>query len=295
MINVDLILIICVCLGFLGGIIRGWWRSFIGALILVAVTGILYFGLYDFAWQWMQYDSLEFLAKTFNFDLSYTIEEFGLTIRLTNIKDTFLYLQNVGLDPVLLNATSEGVSKSLVGIVGFLIIVLGSFLFSIILYWALLKWIMPKKLRKKGLISRLIGGIIGAVELGAICLIFLQFTGNLIVPLENVILPELTNKESELYQLLISAQIAVSDIDMIVNIMTNVSKFLNPISQESNIVRALYENLNNMGLSPFNTISVNVIDENGAKVEIPFKDAFTDMLDNLVEVGVGKLNTLLGA
>ena len=85
MISVDLIFIICLALGFIGGAIRGWWRCLIGMLVLLAACLVLYIGFFDYAANWVQYDSLEFLAKQFNFSLTYEIQQIGLTIRLTNV------------------------------------------------------------------------------------------------------------------------------------------------------------------------------------------------------------------
>lgn len=295
MISADLILIICLALGFIGGSIRGWWRCLIGILILFGGAALFYIGFFDYAANWVQYDSLEFLAKQFNFNLTYEIPDMGLTIRFTNIKDAFLLLQNTGLDPVLLNATSEGFSKSVIALVAFLVIVLAAFLVSTILYWVLLKWIMPRRLRK-GFLSRLFGAIFGTIEMGAICVIFFQFAGNLAIPLETVVIPELKDTNSELYKLIMNLDvIAASDLDSYVNMAQNILAVINPLSESSRYVSMIFNYLGNIGLSPFNIISVDVIDETGAKVAIPFKDAFTDMLNNFIDVSVGKLNTLLGA
>lgn len=171
MINADLILIICLALGLIGGLIRGWWRCLVGMLVLFGACLILYFGVFDYAAKWVEYDSLEFLSQQFGFDLTYEIQDLGVTVRLTNIKDTFLLLQNTGLDPVLLNATSEGFAKSSVALVGFLVLLVAGFVLSTILYWIILKWIMPKRLRK-GFVARLFGGIFGMIEMGTICVIF---------------------------------------------------------------------------------------------------------------------------
>ena len=294
MVNADLTLIIFLVIGAVAGLFRGWWRCFVGILILGIVSFGLYFGAFDYAWQWVQYDSLEFLSKTFNFSLTFDIQEVGITLRLTNIRDTFLLLQNVGLDPVLLNATSDGVSKSLVAFIGFIAVLPISFILSTLLYWILLKWIMPRRLRK-GILARLFGAILGTIEMGAIGVLFLQFAGNLAAPIESVLLPQLQNSSSELSTLLQNLNVGADQISGIANIVQNACTIMNPISENSVLVRNIFEALNNMGFSPFNFISVQVIDETGAKVNIAFKDAFTDMLDNFVDVGVGKLNTLLGA
>ena len=163
-------------------------------LVLFGACLILYFGVFDYAAKWVEYDSLEFLSQQFGFDLTYEIQDLGVTVRLTNIKDTFLLLQNTGLDPVLLNATSEGFAKSSVALVGFLVLLVAGFILSTILYWIILKWIMPKRLRK-GFVARLFGGIFGMIEMGTICVIFFQFSGNLAIPLDSVILPQLQDNQ----------------------------------------------------------------------------------------------------
>ncbi len=294
MISADLVLIICLGLGFVGGVIRGWRRCLVGILVLATISLVLYFGFFDYAASWVQYDSLQFLSETFGFSLTYPVEELGITIRLTNVKDAFLLLQNVGLNPVLLNATSEGFTKATIGFVGFLVVIIISFLLSTLLYWVLLRWIMPKRIRK-GILSRIIGAALGMVEMGAICLVILQFSGNLAVPIDQIIVPQLQDSNSELMKLLSSMSVTQGNVETIVSTIQSVTNVLNPLSENSTFTKALFENLNNMGLSPFNIISVDVIDENGEKVAIQFKDAFTDMLDDFVETGIGKLNTLLGA
>ena len=263
-------------------------------LVLFGACLILYFGVFDYAAKWVEYDSLEFLSQQFGFDLTYEIQDLGVTVRLTNIKDTFLLLQNTGLDPVLLNATSEGFAKSSVALVGFLVLLVAGFVLSTILYWIILKWIMPKRLRK-GFVARLFGGIFGMIEMGTICVVFFQFSGNLAVPLDNIVIPQLKDSTSGLHTLLVNLDVSSSDISNYVNIASNLTNMLNPVGANSHLVSTLFNYLGNMGLSPFNIISVDVIDENGVKVAIPFKDAFTDMLGNFIDVSVGKLNTLLGA
>lgn len=295
MINADLILIICLALGLIGGLIRGWWRCLVGMLVLFGACLILYFGVFDYAAKWVEYDSLEFLSQQFGFNLTYEIQDLGVTVRLTNIKDTFLLLQNTGLDPVLLNATSEGFAKTSVALVGFLVLLVAGFVLSTILYWIILKWIMPKRLRK-GFVARLFGGIFGMIEMGTICVIFFQFSGNLAIPLDSVILPQLQDTNSDLYKLIIdSGVVTSSDLNTYVGYVQTVLGVLNPLSENCQFINTLFNYLGNIGLSPFNIISVDVIDETGAKVPIAFKDAFTDMLDNFIDVSVGKLNTLLGA
>ena len=294
MISADLVLIICLGLGLVGGLIRGWRRCLIGILVLVTISLVLYFGFFDYVADWIQYDSLQFLSETFGFNLVFPIDEIGISIRITNIKDTFLLLQNTGLDPVLLNATSEGFTKATIGILGFLLILPVSFLLSALLYWALLRWIMPKRIRK-GILSRIIGAVLGMIEMCAIGLVILQFSGNLAAPIDQVIIPQLQDSNSELMKLLSSMSITQGNVDGIVSVLQTFTNVLNPLSESSKLTKTLYENLNNMGLSPFNIISVDVIDENGEKVAIQFKDAFTDMLNDFVETGIGKLNTLLGA
>ena len=154
---------------------------------------------------------------------------------------------------------------------------------------------MPKRLRK-GFVARLFGGIFGMIEMGTICVIFFQFSGNLAIPLDSVILPQLKDSNSDLYKLIIdSGVVTSSDLNTYVGYAQTVLGVLNPLSENCHFINTLFNYLGNIGLSPFNIISVDVIDETGAKVPIAFKDAFTDMLDNFIDVSVGKLNTLLGA
>ena len=124
MTSADLILIICLVIGLVGGLIRGWWRCLIGIVVLAAACLILYFGVFDYAAKWIEYDSLEFISQQFGFNLTFEVQEIGVSLRLTNLKDSFLLLQNFGLDPVYLNATSEGISKSMVALIGFLALVI---------------------------------------------------------------------------------------------------------------------------------------------------------------------------
>ena len=294
MISADLILIICLVIGLVGGLIRGWWRCLIGVVVLAAACLILYFGVFDYAAKWIEYDSLEFISQQFGFNLTFEVQEIGVSFRLTNLQDSFLLLQNFGLDPVYLNATSEGISKSMVALIGFLALVILCLIVSSLLYWILLRWIMPKRIRR-GAISRILGAIIGMIEMGTICVVFFQFSGNLAVPLDNIVIPQLKDSTSELHTLLVNLDVSSSDISNYVNIASNLTSMLNPVGANSHLVSTFFNYLGNIGLSPFNIISVDVIDENGAKVAIPFKDAFTDMLGNFIDVSVGKLNTLLGA
>ena len=148
MTSADLILIICLVIGLVGGLIRGWWRCLIGIVVLAAACLILYFGVFDYAAKWIEYDSLEFISQQFGFNLTFEVQEIGVSLRLTNLQDSFLLLQNFGLDPVYLNATSEGISKSMVALIGFLALVILCLIVSSLLYWILLRWIMPKRIRK---------------------------------------------------------------------------------------------------------------------------------------------------
>ena len=167
MISADLILIICLVIGLVGGLIRGWWRCLVGIIVLAAACLILYFGVFDYAAKWIEYDSLEFISQQFGFNLTFEVQEIGVSLRLTNLQDSFLLLQNFGLDPVYLNATSEGISKSMVALIGFLALVILCLIVSSLLYWILLRWIMPKRIRK-GAIARILGAILGMIEMGTI-------------------------------------------------------------------------------------------------------------------------------
>ena len=294
MISSDLFLIIFLVLGLLLGLIRGWWRCLIGILVLLSVCGILYFGFFDYASNWIQYDLLAFLQEKGVIPTGFEISELGLTLRITNVHDTFLLLQNVGLDPILLSATSEGFSKGILALVGFIVVLPISLILSSLLYWVLLRWIMPRRVRS-GVIARLLGGVLGIIEGAGVCMVILSFSGNVVTPIDNVVIPYLEDSSSDLYQAIVSLGVNASDISNLLPTVKNVTALLNPLSESSKLVRPLFEQLNNIGLSPFNLITVNVIDETGAKVPISAKDAFTDMLDDLVTVGAQKINTLIGA
>lgn len=293
--GVDLVFVICLAVGAVAGLIRGWWRCFIGIVVLVGLCIVAYLGFFEYAWMWVQYDSLQWLSETFKFSLTFNVPDTDISFRLTNLRDAFILLQNVGLDPVLLGATSDGFAQATVGALGFVGLLIASFIVSTVAYWILLKWLMPKRLRK-GIIARLLGAILGAIEMGGICIIFLQFTGNITIPLHNVVIPQLLDNSSELNQLLINSKFVTQDmLNSYVPLIDNVVQYLNPLSANSQLVRPIVENLGNLGFSPFNIISVEVLNENGDKVKEPFKDAFADMLNNFIETGVGKLNTLVGA
>ncbi len=150
------LLLIGVFIGFLTGGIRKLWR----VLVFSVFFFLSYTLLKELAINFLRYDLLRiFMPDGLNVKLE------GLDITIYNIEDLFVILQNVDADlsGQYLKLTCE-LTCEVVFFIGCIIMsLIVSWPISLITY-AIISLILPRFLKKKGIISRLFGGLFGFIE-----------------------------------------------------------------------------------------------------------------------------------
>lgn len=291
----DVILILFIGFGFIIGLLRKWWRLLIGLCIFgVIIFAYLYLGPVDYISNFIQYDLLNWLVEN-NFMKPIVIdleEQYGVTFRIETVQEAFLLLQNFDVDSALIIATSDVFCKMMATIVFLPIAMIFAFIISSLLYWLLLRWIMPKVLRK-GILPMLFGGIIGSIGYGIIGIVVICCVYSPIYGLENNIINPLLDNKSELYNAVINL-FGSGSLDSITGVLNTASGYIknfNPISDSSFLCRPIINLLDSMGLDPFYIISTTSTD--GEKM--PFIEAFDNFLKDVSDAIIEKSGSVAGA
>lgn len=290
--TVDIIFLITTLIGCLFGMFGNWWRRLITIIVFVCLLVTGYFFFFDYATKFVQYDLINFVVeKGWISELSFTIQE-DFTFRISNVEDIFILLQNIGLDPQVLKSTCEGLTRSIIAFIGVTILSFASEIISFLLYWMLFRWIMPRKVRH-GFISKILGIILGGGYAFVATIFALSFSGSFMGPITEKLLPEFTNTSSALYAIctkLLPEGFSVDELSEYIRISCNLA---DPLSEGSNLVKFIFETLNQMGLSPFKLISVDLADETGEVSKVAFKETFNLFITDVVENGLPKLDAIV--
>lgn len=279
----DFILIGFVVLGLILGLIRGWRRSFIGLTLFgIGMAAFLYSGVADYIAKFVRYDLFDWLIangwmQPIKIDMT---ESLGVVFELRTVEEAILLLQNFDMDPhyLILNATfiCKFASTAIIAI----IMLPFAFLLGSLLYWILLRWIMPKVMRK-GVIPRIGGLVIGGLGFTVVGIVVIAVVCSPLQGLNNNIINPLKDTSSDLYQAV--STLLPDQIDQIVNFANQYSGFvtnMDPLSTTSQLCRPLINTLDSMGLNPLYIISEQ-IKETGENVN--FQYAFDQFLKDVSE------------
>lgn len=291
MIYVDIFLCAFALLGLIIGLIGNRYKRLLDLIILVAICAVLYFCFYEYAKMWVRFDALQYLYdKGILNQIAFEYE--GVTFHVDTVEDIFILMQNFGFNPSSAIATCDGFVGLVTVLLGFSISLIAAPIISFILYWVLFRWICPKFLRK-GIVARLLGGAVGIVEYTVMAILFLTLSGSLVGAISGSIIPALSDETSDFYKLLVNNNILTPEaISQISNYLKIAVEAANPLNTDSQIARPIFEQLDHMGLSPFNIVSRSIIID-GEKTMIPFKDDFSDFCDFVVNEGSQKINALM--
>lgn len=291
----DVILILFIGFGLIIGLLRKWWRLLIGLVVFsIVICAYLYLGPVDYFSNFIRYDLLNWLVEN-NFMQPIVInleEQFGVTLRIETVQEAFLLLQNFDIDPKTIVATADVFCKMIAIIIGLPVIILASFIISTVLYWLILRWIMPKILRK-GIIPVLFGGVLGAVGYGIIGLIIICSVYSPVYGLENNIINPLLDSNSELYKAVVNlfGSGSLDNVTSMLNTVSGYIKNLNPIADSSFLCKPLINLLDSMGLDPFYIISTTSND--GEKMS--FIETFDNFLKDVSNAVIEKSGSVAGA
>lgn len=291
----DVILILFIGFGLIIGLLRKWWRLLIGLVVFsIIICAYLYLGPVDYFSNFIRYDLLNWLVEN-NIMQPIVInleEQFGVTLRIETVQEAFLLLQNFDIDPKTIVATADVFCKMIAIIIGLPVIILASFIISTVLYWLILRWIMPKILRK-GIIPMLFGGVLGAVGYGIIGLIIICSVYSPVYGLENNIINPLLDSNSELYKAVVNlfGSGSLDNVTSMLNTVSGYIKNLNPIADSSFLCKPLINLLDSMGLDPFYIISTTSND--GEKMS--FIETFDNFLKDVSNAVIEKSGSVAGA
>lgn len=291
----DVILILFIGFGLIIGLLRKWWRLLIGLVVFsIVICAYLYLGPVDYFSNFIRYDLLNWLVEN-NIMQPIVInleEQFGVTLRIETVQEAFLLLQNFDIDPKTIVATADVFCKMIAIIIGLPVIILASLIISTVLYWLILRWIMPKILRK-GIIPMLFGGVLGAVGYGIIGLIIICSVYSPVYGLENNIINPLLDSNSELYKAVVNlfGSGSLDNVTSMLNTVSGYIKNLNPIADSSFLCKPLINLLDSMGLDPFYIISTTSND--GEKMS--FIETFDNFLKDVSNAVIEKSGSVAGA
>ena len=291
---IDIIFIVTLLIGFVSGIIGNWWRRLITIIIFVALIVVAYYGYFEYATNWVRYDLLQFLVeKGYISSLSFELAP-NFSLRVTNLEDFFILFQNLGFDPIVLKGSCEGLIKALIASVFIALAAVVSEIVSFILYWCLFKWIMPKKIIK-GFIPRILGAFLGVGFTFFTCSLTIGLTGCFMGSISETILPAVADANSSLSLLLDKFAYSNGLLNQaeLVKYLSYVCGAFDPLFAQSIVVRPIFEILDQMGFSPLQIITVDSINEAGETVKVPFRDNFSAFVNDIVEVGLPKLDSIV--
>ena len=285
----DFILVGFVILGLILGLIRGWWRTFIGlAIFAIGMVIFLQSGISDYVAKFVRYDLIEWLIshnwiQPIQIDMT---ESLGVVFELKTVEEAVLLLQNFDLDPNYLILNASFLCKFAATFVVSIIMLPVAFLLSAILYWLLIRWITPKFFRK-GFIPRIAGIFVGGFGYIVIGIIVISVVFSPLQGVENNIINPLKDTSSNLYQAI--STLLPDQIGQITNFINNYSGIIdnmNPLSTTSQLCRPLINTLDSMGLNPLYIIS-ETIKETGEKVN--FQYAFDYFLKDVTDAITSKV------
>ena len=289
----DMLVLAFIIVGLVVGLFGNWYRRIIGTVVLAALILTFYYGFLDYASMWLQYDSIEWLTHVgiLKNGLSFYVESIDTTFKVSNVHDLFILLQNFGYTPDYLAVMLDGFCKTAVLFIAIIPLGLISFILSFIIYWALLRWIMPRVIRK-GFIPRALGGVIGAIEFGAFGFLIIALGAPLLGVVGEVVLPGLKDSTSELTKFLTNNGISTESINSYLNYAQIAANVFNPAYENSFLVKPIFNLLDSMGLNPLYMVK-GVIEKDGQLVEVDYRSAFIALFDDVVNVQLGKVNSLM--
>lgn len=291
----DIILIVFLGLGLIMGLFRNWWRLFIGCAVLgISLLIFIKGGPLDYISNWIRYDSINFLVQQnwiqpIEIDLQ---EQLGVTFKIETVQEAFILLQNFDISADLIVQNTDLFCKSIALTLGIIVLAVASFIVSSILYWALLRWIMPKFLRK-GWLGHGLGGLVGTLSYGVFGVIFISTIYSFLEGINGNVIVPLMDTNSALYGAVLNF-VGPEQIDSIIGPIQNIAGFtlkFNPFDEGSVLCRPLLSGLDSMGLSPFNMISTTSIITGE---EVNFKDAFNNFLKDVTNKFIEKSSSFAG-
>lgn len=279
----DFIFIGFVILGLILGLIRGWWRTFIGLTVFaIGMVIFLKSGVTDYIAKFVRYDLLDWLVsqgwiQPIRIDMT---ESLGVVIELKTVEEAILLLQNFDLDPHYLILNADFLCKFVATSAVAIIMIPVAFLLSTILYWLIIRWITPKFFRK-GFIPRIVGIFVGGAGFTVVGIVLISILFSPMEGLTNNIFNPLKDTSSNLYQAI--STLLPDNIGQITNFVNNYSGIienLNPLSTTSQICRPFINALDSIGLNPLYIIS-ETIKETGENVN--FQYAFDYFLKDVTD------------
>lgn len=292
----DVILLVFIGFGLIIGLVRKWWRLIIGLVVFgVLICGFLYLGPADYISNFVRFDLINWLVDNkiippIEINLQ---EQLGVTFKIETVQEAFLLLQNFDLDPQNLISMSDIFCKMASVIVILPIGILVSWLVSTLLYWVLLRWIMPKFLRK-GIINILIGGVVGAIGYGIIGMIVICVIYSPVYGISNNIITPLLDSNSEL-SVAITNFVGTSSFDQIQQVLKTVNGYIgnfNPLADSSILCRPMINLFGSIGLDPFYIISTTPKEgEDG----VSFLESFNNFLKDVTNAIIEKSGSVAGA
>lgn len=280
--NVDVVFLICILIGFLFGLLDKWFKSLMFyAIFFVAFFIVVKGGFLSGFSNFIRYGLFKFLQVNFGmpkleFDLT---QSFGFTLRIETLEELLLLTQNFGLDATEITTTVDLICQCLSLCIMTIVIFLGAWLVSTILYFCLFRWILPKFLRK-GPINRALGGIVGGAGEAMVFLIFLAVFISPLIGINNNILIPLQDSSSSIYKLVNDLNPSlISQSSDAISQLSNFISLYNPLGDQSTLCKAIYNSLNSIGLDPFYIISTKSEETNES---ISFANYFDSFLSGLV-------------
>lgn len=285
----DFILIGFVVLGLILGLIRGWWRTFIGLTIFaIGMVVFLKSGVTDYITKFVRYDLIDWLVtqgwiQPIRIDMT---ESLGVVFELKTVEEAVLLLQNFDLDPNYLILNASFLCKFAATSVVATLMLPVAFLLSTILYWLIIRWITPKFMRK-GFIPRIVGIFVGAAGYAIIGIVVISVMFSPLQGIDNNIITPLKDTSSNLYQA-ISTLLPdhISKISEFVNNYSGIIENMDPLSTTSQLCRPFINTLDSMGLNPLYIIS-ETVKETGENVN--FQNAFDYFLKDVTDAITSKV------
>ena len=291
---IDIFLIATVLVGFVFGLIGNWWRRLITIIIFAAIVLVGYFGFFEYFSSWIRYDLIDWLVESgYIQPLSFELAP-DFVLRFQNVEDFFIVLQNLGFDPIVLKGSCEGAVKAIIASAFVFVASIVSEVLSFLLYWVLLRWIMPKKARS-GFLSKIFGAAIGGAFALVSCIIGLGLTGSFMGAISESILPAAADSSSSLFKLLDKLVFSQGLLthEQFITYLNYACGACDPLFSESVLVRPIFEALDQMGFSPLQIITVTSVNDAGENVKITFRDNFSALIQDVVDVGLPKLDSIV--
>lgn len=194
----ETIIDICIAILLLSFIVIGFWKGFVkkclSLVVMLSIFILTYLILKSTALDYLRYSLI--YDVTSGQGIVINLPD-SMVIRVLSLEDLFVVLQNFdsSLSSVFLKMTCEAFCKYILFIVAFLISGMISWLVTMILYYPLFRFLVPKRpsgFRMPGMLSRFFGAIISLIEGVIVVYLFLLC----LTPLSalNNIIPDLYDK-----------------------------------------------------------------------------------------------------